>query len=202
MGDGPQRQQVHEAVGPAPIIPIGTLQMIRYTILRMIIRRYSRKIDSRKYRGIRKWAERGVAKYVKLPEKCVITPADAGGVPAEWVSWQGADDGRVILFLHGGGYVFCSPVTHRDLVCRIACASAARALSIDYRLAPERPILRPWKTRWPRTGGSWTAAPILHALRSLAIPQAAGLHWRFSRHCATENSLCPPARYACLHGRT
>ena len=105
----------------------------------MIIRRYSRKIDSRKYRGIRKWAERGVAKYVKLPEKCVITPADAGGVPAEWVCWQGADDGRVILFLHGGGYVFCSPFTHRDLVCRIARASAARALSLGYRLAPEHP---------------------------------------------------------------
>lgn len=113
--------------------------MIRYAIARLIIRYYSRRVESRKYRGMRKWEERMVAKYVRLPKKCAVTPADAGGVPAEWVDWQGADAGRTILFLHGGGYVICSPRTHREMICRIARASAARALSLDYRLAPEHP---------------------------------------------------------------
>lgn len=113
--------------------------MIRYAITRMVIRYFSRKTDSKKYRGMRRWEERMTAKYVRLPEQCRITPTDAGGVPAEWVSWEGADAGRVILFLHGGGYVICSPRTHRDMICRITRASSARALSLEYRLAPEHP---------------------------------------------------------------
>ena len=35
--------------------------------------------------------------------KC--TPVTAGGVPAEWISAPGAADDRVILYVHGGGYV-------------------------------------------------------------------------------------------------
>ncbi|MBN2159084.1 MAG: alpha/beta hydrolase [Spirochaetes bacterium] len=113
--------------------------MIKYAIARMIIRHYSRKTDAAKYRGMRKWEERMVAKYVKLPRKCVVVPEDAGGVPSEWVGWEGADAGRIILYFHGGGYVLCSPKTHRDLACRLARTCAARVLSVDYRLAPEHP---------------------------------------------------------------
>jgi monoterpene epsilon-lactone hydrolase len=113
--------------------------MIKYAIARMIIRRWSNKADASKYRGMRKWEERLATTYIRLPRKCVVTPADAGGVPSEWVIWEGTDAGRVILYLHGGGYVLCSPRTHRDLACRLARACAARVLSIDYRLAPEHP---------------------------------------------------------------
>lgn len=42
-----------------------------------------------------------------------------------------------MLYVHGGGYVLCSPATHRELVARLALASGARCYSIDYRLAPE-----------------------------------------------------------------
>src|SRR3954469_9577372 len=68
------------------------------------------------------------------------TPVDAGGVPAEWVSAPGADPARVVLYLHGGGYVMGSPVTHRKLAGDISRASGARVLLIDYRLAPEHPM--------------------------------------------------------------
>lgn len=47
---------------------------------------------------------------------------------------------RVILFLHGGGYVFGSTATHRPLVVSLARAAGVRALSLDYRLAPENPF--------------------------------------------------------------
>jgi len=33
---------------------------------------------------------------------------NAGGVPAEWIAGPGAADDRVILYLHGGGYVMGS----------------------------------------------------------------------------------------------
>jgi monoterpene epsilon-lactone hydrolase len=65
---------------------------------------------------------------------------DAGGVPAEWVGVPESRADRVILYLHGGGYVIGSPNTHRELASRIARATQARALVIDYRLAPEHPF--------------------------------------------------------------
>jgi epsilon-lactone hydrolase len=47
---------------------------------------------------------------------------------------------RVILYLHGGTFCVGSPSSHRPLVARICAASGARALSLDYRLAPEHPF--------------------------------------------------------------
>jgi acetyl esterase/lipase len=73
-----------------------------------------------------------------------FAPVDASGVSAEWASTQ-ADrqlDGQlpVILFFHGGGYCIGSAETHRDLVSRLCTAADARALSVNYRLAPENPF--------------------------------------------------------------
>lgn len=65
---------------------------------------------------------------------------DAGGVPSEWVAAPGIDDGRVVLYLHGGGYAIGSINTHRRLAYDISAASGARVLLIDYRLAPEHPF--------------------------------------------------------------
>jgi acetyl esterase/lipase len=69
--------------------------------------------------------------------KC--TPVNAGGVPAEWIVAPGAADDRVLLYLHGGGYVMGSINTHREMVARLSKSSGARALVLDYRLAPENP---------------------------------------------------------------
>lgn len=68
------------------------------------------------------------------------TPVNAGGVPAEWIVAPGAADDRVMLYLHGGGYVMGSIATHRELAARLSKASGARVLVIDYRLAPEHPF--------------------------------------------------------------
>jgi len=67
-------------------------------------------------------------------------PVDAGGVKAEWIVPPNAASDRVILYLHGGGYVMGSINTHRAMIARIARASEARALALDYRLAPEHPF--------------------------------------------------------------
>lgn len=73
----------------------------------------------------------------KLPKEVVTERIDAGGVPAEWVDWPGAADDAVMLYLHGGGYVFGGPDSHRDLAWRLAKEAGLRVLVADYRLAPE-----------------------------------------------------------------
>jgi len=63
---------------------------------------------------------------------------NAGGIPAEWLLPEN-NSGGVLLYLHGGGYVTGSIVTHRALASRLAKESGLRTLVIDYRLAPEHP---------------------------------------------------------------
>jgi phosphinothricin tripeptide acetyl hydrolase len=67
-------------------------------------------------------------------------PVSAGGVKAEWISAPSADRGRVILYLHGGGYAAGSIASHRELGARLSKAAEARCLVADYRLAPENPF--------------------------------------------------------------
>jgi monoterpene epsilon-lactone hydrolase len=38
-----------------------------------------------------------------LPGDVLVSEVNAGGVPACWLAAPGADSGRVLLFLHGGG---------------------------------------------------------------------------------------------------
>jgi acetyl esterase/lipase len=64
-------------------------------------------------------------------------PVDAGGVPAEWTATSSADPSRVVLYLHGGGYVSGSIASHRSMVSFLGAAAGARTLALDYRLAPE-----------------------------------------------------------------
>src|SRR6266487_5131470 len=77
----------------------------------------------------------------KLPIASDITceTVDAAGVPAASIVAPGAERERVLLYLHGGGYVIGSINTHRGLAGRLSRASRARVLVIDYRLAPEHP---------------------------------------------------------------
>jgi epsilon-lactone hydrolase len=74
------------------------------------------------------------------PASATFEPVNASGVPAEWVSIKGGRPSPVILYFHGGGYCIGSAHTHRDLVGRMCMAADARALSVDYRLAPEHPF--------------------------------------------------------------
>lgn len=58
---------------------------------------------------------------------------------AEWLHPQEVIKERVLLYLHGGGYVIGSPHTHRALAGKIAKGISANCLLIDYRKAPENP---------------------------------------------------------------
>jgi acetyl esterase len=45
----------------------------------------------------------------------------------------------LLVYLHGGGFVFCDLDTHDRTCRRIAAACAVDVLAVDYRLAPEHP---------------------------------------------------------------
>jgi monoterpene epsilon-lactone hydrolase len=46
----------------------------------------------------------------------------------------------MVLYLHGGGYIFGSPKTHRQVILAMAKAFDAPVYALDYRLAPEHPF--------------------------------------------------------------
>ena len=46
----------------------------------------------------------------------------------------------IVLYLHGGGYLFGSPKTHRQVLIAMAKAFQAPVYGLDYRLAPEHPF--------------------------------------------------------------
>jgi acetyl esterase/lipase len=68
----------------------------------------------------------------------VITPVREGSIRGEWVEAGPSSHARgVVLYLHGGGYVACSPASHRPITARLARLTGRRVLALDYRLAPE-----------------------------------------------------------------
>jgi epsilon-lactone hydrolase len=69
-----------------------------------------------------------------------IETANAGGVPGLSIDAPGVRQNRVLLYLHGGGYIAGSANGYRSLVGELSRAAKARALAIDYRLAPEHPF--------------------------------------------------------------
>jgi monoterpene epsilon-lactone hydrolase len=63
--------------------------------------------------------------------------SDAGGIPALWAIPKGAAEDRVILSIHGGGFVTGSMYTHRKLFAHLAKSMGARALILNFGRSPE-----------------------------------------------------------------
>ena len=99
-------------------------------------------------------------------------PVDAGGVPAEFVITPETDEGRVLYYLHGGGYVLGSIATHREMASRLARAAKSRVLLIDYRLAPENPF--PAAVEDAVTGYRWLLSSGIKPDRIVIAGESAG----------------------------
>jgi len=67
----------------------------------------------------------------------VTIPGPAGTIAARHYRPAGDGPAPLLVFFHGGGFVFGDLETH-DAACRLICRDAeVHVLSIDYRLAPE-----------------------------------------------------------------
>lgn len=76
---------------------------------------------------------------VPLPEDVTTTEGTLGGVPVVTVETPGNDPSAVLLYFHGGGYALGSAADSAGLAADVARRTGARAVSVDYRLAPEHP---------------------------------------------------------------
>jgi len=132
-------------------------------------------------------------KVFPTPPDVKVERVNVPAAPAEWLRPPSAVPGRVVLYLHGGGYVIGSPRSHRHLAAAIAGAAGASALLLDYRLAPEHPFPAAVEDataayRWlldqaiapehiviagDSAGGGLTVATVL-ALREARVPLPAG----------------------------
>lgn len=64
-----------------------------------------------------------------------------GDIAGEWLTPDNfCSYDPVLLYLHGGGYVSCSPETHRPVTTALARLLGWRVFSLAYRLAPEHPF--------------------------------------------------------------
>lgn len=81
-----------------------------------------------------------------VPMRDGVLTGGGGEIPALWIgeaAGRGTAAGParpVVLYLHGGGYVFGSPHTHAPMLARLAQLSGVCACLPDYRLAPEHPF--------------------------------------------------------------
>ncbi len=80
-----------------------------------------------------------IVSFFKPKPGTEVEEVSAGPVPCEWVTAEGAKDDQTIFYLHGGGYCLGSVESHRHMISYLSDAAGARALSVDYRLAPEHP---------------------------------------------------------------
>jgi epsilon-lactone hydrolase len=71
------------------------------------------------------------------PREVDYLETEAGGRPAMWAVPKDGSPDRVLLSIHGGGFVGGSIYTHRKMFGHLAKATGARALIVDYRLLPE-----------------------------------------------------------------
>jgi epsilon-lactone hydrolase len=74
-----------------------------------------------------------------LPEDVTVTAAALGGVPTAEITVDGIEPRHVVLYFHGGVYVMGDAFLAADLASQVGRRTEAKAISVDYRLAPEHP---------------------------------------------------------------
>ena len=84
--------------------------------------------------------EIATAAYERIPKGVRIKNGTLGGVPTEWVEKDGNPTDRIVLYIHGGGFITGCSKARRGFIAYIAGKLSFNVASIDYRLAPEHPF--------------------------------------------------------------
>ncbi len=90
--------------------------------------------------GFREQCEKGAGCYAKVPKGVSIREERIEDMQANWIVPPGTDPSRLILYVHGGGYVAGSCSDHRGFVAKLAANCGVTNLLYEYRLAPEHPF--------------------------------------------------------------
>jgi acetyl esterase/lipase len=74
-----------------------------------------------------------------LPADVSTTPGDLGGIPVVFIDIADVEPRGTIFHIHGGGFALGSAESSVGLASDLARETGMRAVSVDYRLAPEHP---------------------------------------------------------------
>jgi acetyl esterase/lipase len=77
---------------------------------------------------------------MKLPKDVHTEKLVINGINSEWIIPPEPADNKVLLYIHGGGFISGSCLTHRMHVAKFAIGCGLKSLVFDYRLAPEHPF--------------------------------------------------------------
>ncbi len=84
--------------------------------------------------------EKGATRFGKTPNGITLKTDFIEGIKAEWHIPENTDSDKIILYVHGGGYVSGSCSDHRGVVSKFAKTTGITSLIYEYRLAPEHPF--------------------------------------------------------------
>jgi epsilon-lactone hydrolase len=76
-------------------------------------------------------------KLTRIDPEMKVQAIECNGTPAEWIALPESRNAKVIFYIHGGAWMFKFPRLHHALVASWCRRIRARALMVDYRLAPE-----------------------------------------------------------------
>ncbi|WP_043662844.1 alpha/beta hydrolase [Streptomyces xylophagus] len=82
----------------------------------------------------------GMMTSIPLPPDVSTMEGELGGVPVVTVETPGNDPETVLLYLHGGAYAIGSAADAAGLAAEVSRRTGARAVCVEYRLAPEHPF--------------------------------------------------------------
>lgn len=134
------------------------------------------------------------ARFSRQPKRATIETVDMNGLPGEVIRTPESRDDRVLLYLHGGGFVLPALGAHREMLGNWCRALGCTVYLPDYRLAPENPYpaapndcLHAYRwllasgidparivTAGDSAGGALTLA-LMHGLRDAGLPMPAAL---------------------------
>jgi epsilon-lactone hydrolase len=86
--------------------------------------------------------KQGIA-LLRLPTGITREFVSADGVSCVWLIPENSPKEKVLLYLHGGGFVISMTSLHLQMVAYLALKMGIRVLLVDYRVAPEYPFPTP-----------------------------------------------------------
>nr|WP_255553489.1 alpha/beta hydrolase [Maritimibacter sp. DP1N21-5] len=113
------------------------------TVLRFTVKPYlAHAVDPEANRRL---IERGSKRWFRAPpfalyRETALAPGLRGLIISARPGSRPVPADRVILYIHGGGFIAGSPETHRAMLARIAWLAGVEVVAPDYRIAPEHPF--------------------------------------------------------------
>ncbi len=113
------------------------MSAIRLYVIKKLLRAAQRRADYHQIAAVRARFEKMAGRFNTRLKGFRYKEELIEGMQGEWIIPPGADESKVLLYFHGGGYAAGSINTHRSLVTKIVEHAGMMALVVNYRLAPE-----------------------------------------------------------------